>query len=555
MAESAPKGREFCTVQVPRDVLEAAEKTFTARFGLTEQTLEISDVLQRMLNWVSERPGTWQCDHCHSDIASAADGAMQWRFNHATGVVDHIEIVHDRCARQSGTPSRPKLQVIGGSGPRSLPQEDTHKTWTVMPLTHLTDDDGLVQLLDFMLAERLPRDSALAILQRLHVRSFEAATPYLAKALQEKRFHHNLSEGLYWQGDLQEALRDAPTAPGVREPVTGAISSLGAQSLSTFIAASKVPNAEQLAKVGEALAMAGVRLSNAISRALLPAIGGDGRLSEDWTEPGKYMDALAQTIYSEALSTCPAVAGVLSEERESPEPCPGHEPAPFLVVLDPLDGSDNIAFGATVGTVFGVLPRRRVGIPLPEEYLRPASELALSGYMVLGQPLQLVIELAGSVAIFAFDPHAEAFTLRATDYKMPDNCGTVSVNEANAAYWDDGFQRAMAAVHARNSGGSRFFVSRFSGAMVADIHRIMMTGGFFAVPGDARRQDGKLRLVYECNPMSRIIAAAGGLAYNNQSRLDSQNAPAPTDVHQRSPFYAGSREVVLEVMSHVGRAK
>ena len=527
------------TVRVPDDLLTAACQSFAARFGLPENTAHPDDLMQKILGWVAERPAQWRCDKCEKAITSAADGGMQWRFDHATGAVDCVEIVHDSCARITEAPSRPMLRVVGAAD--SNPSEDNGtKAWTVLPLAHLTDDDGLVQLLDYMIAERLPRDKMLPILQRLHVRDFDNATPYIAKALQEERFKHNLSEGLYWQGDLQEALRAAPAAPVKTIDAKVDIAS-GPRTLSGHIQASKVADADALADIVQTLATAGARLAHLIARVPLDAQGLHIADADEPERLSKRLDRIAHSLFAEGLAQCEAVAAVLSEEQEEPVLYPGHEPAPFLVALDPLDGSDNADFGATTGAIFAILPRRRVGIPTNDEFLLPASDLVVSGYMIFGQPIQLVIELAGSVSIFVYDADEECFILCGSDHKMPDRCATLSVNDANRSFWSDDITAAVTSIYQLNAGNDRQFVSRFSGAMVADIHRILLTGGVFAVPGDSRRPDGKLRQIYECNPISRIVQAAGGMACADTSGFEDLH---PKHLHAKSPFFAGTPALI-----------
>lgn len=534
MAESKKDQAKQRKLRVPNDLLAAAVQNFSARFGLEDKAVNADDMLLNVLEWVAQRPGCWLCDKCQNDIPNAASGRMQWRFDHATGAVDNIEIVHTACARSPDTPERPMLRLVGQNDPHST-QDDGNKAWTVLPLAHLTDDDGLVQLLDFMCADRLPRHKILPILQRLHVRDFDNAAPYLLEAMQEERFKPNLSEGLYWQGDLQEALRAAPDAP-MNAPSDLVQTPSGPRTISAYIHAQKPSNAEALVEIVNKLAIAGVQLARNIACAPLDMHASQSLPAGHPEMLADRLDKVAHGLFLQALVQCTSVAGLLSEEEDEPVLFAGHEPAKFLVALDPLDGSDNSNYGATTGAIFGILPRRRVGIPTEKEFLRPAAELALSGYIMFGHPLQLVIELEGAVAIFAYDMDEDSFIMTSGNHMMPDDCHTLSVNDANSVYWSDDFRTAISTVHQLNGEGNRKFVSRFSGAMVADVHRVLLTGGVFAVPGDTRRPNGKLRHIYECNPISRIILAAGGFAFGVDAGFQNLH---PKQLHAKTPFIVG----------------
>jgi fructose-1,6-bisphosphatase I len=540
MSDQPENGNEVRIIRVPESSFSAACEAYAARFGLSEEALYSDDIMMQLLRWVTERPAAWRCDHCREPIANAAEGGFQWRFFHATGAVDNVQIVHNGCARQSQEPRKPMLQVVGAETLNPDHGVDTKKVWTVLPLHHLTDDDGLVQLLDIMLANRLPQETMLAILQRLHVRNFDRAGPYLAGAMRDKRFNHNLSNGLYWQGDLEEALRSAPESGEELVPKTAEVAA-GECSLSEHVLGSDVPRKEALAELLDAVALAGVEVAARTARAPLDfSRFYDGPMGGSDTAAER-MDSIANAIFIETLRKCAPVAALVSEEVEAPVPFPGNEPAPFLVALDPLDGSDNTNFGMITGAIFAVLPRHRVGIPEAEEFLRPASDLVVSGYMIFGSAVQLVLELCGSVAIFAYDSEQNVFVRRKAAHRMPETVATLSVNEANSAYWPQGFTEAMTHLHAMNAGEDRQFISRFSGAMVADIHRILMTGGIFAVPGDTRRPEGKLRQIYECNPISRIFKAAGGAASAGTVEITNLS---PCDLHQRSPFFVGTPSAI-----------
>lgn len=209
--------------------------------------------------------------------------------------------------------------------------------------------------------------------------------------------------------------------------------------------------------------------------------------------------------------------------------------------MDPLDGSSNIDVNVSVGTIFSVYRRvTPIGTPVTkEDFLQPGNKQVAAGYIIYGTSTMLVYTTGHGVNGFTLNPALGSWYLSHPDMKFPENGRIYSINEGNYVHFPDGVKKYIK--YCQEEEEDRPYTSRYIGSMVSDIHRNMIKGGIFIYPKSSKAFNGKLRLLYECNPMAYIIEQAGGKASDGFSRImDIQ----PTELHQRAPFFAGSKNMV-----------
>jgi len=257
------------------------------------------------------------------------------------------------------------------------------------------------------------------------------------------------------------------------------------------------------------------------------------------------LDVIANEILLRTLGGREGVAIVASEENEEPvilRDDPNGERR-YCVLFDPLDGSSNLDVCGGVGTIFSILRHDRRARDAHGSLLQSGAQQVAAGYVLYGSSTVLVLTLGNGVDMFVLDPEVGAYMRVERGIRMPAASRSYSVNEGNRRSFPDGYQRYLD--WAQGNGYS----SRYIGSMVADVHRILLKGGVFMYPPTAKAPNGKLRLMYEANPMAMLIEQAGGtaLAAPGQRILDVQ----PEDIHQRTPVILGSAEEVERVASHL----
>jgi fructose-1,6-bisphosphatase I len=249
-------------------------------------------------------------------------------------------------------------------------------------------------------------------------------------------------------------------------------------------------------------------------------------------EQQQKLDVYANQALMDCLGTRDSVAALVSEEDEHPLTLDRSvDTGKYIIVFDPLDGSSNIDVNVNVGTIFSVHKRLTWG-SLKESVLQPGTKQVAAGYVLYGPSTVLVYTTGDGVHSFTLDPTIGAFVLSQENMKMPEKGGYYSVNEANVATWPAGYEEYIAGM--REEGYS----ARYIGSLVADFHRTLLKGGVFLYPPNKNKAGGKLRLLYEANPLSFIAEQAGGMASNGTGRVLDM---APTEIHQRTPFVVGSK--------------
>jgi fructose-1,6-bisphosphatase I len=279
-------------------------------------------------------------------------------------------------------------------------------------------------------------------------------------------------------------------------------------------------------------------LSGELSRMQADKAGGDFQ-----TE----LDVLANTRLVDALRSAP-VAAVASEELDVPVAlAPG---APIVVALDPLDGSSNIDTNVSIGTIFSLLPSPPNGSGEPAAFLRNGHEQVAAGYVLYGPQTALVLTLGAGTDIFTLDPASGVFVLTKPQVQIPPVSNEFAINASNARHWSKEVRQWFDDCIAGNEGPrARNFNMRWIASMVAEAHRILMRGGVYAYPGDAREgyRSGRLRLVYEANPIAFLMEQAGGAASTGVERILDR---VPRMLHERVPLIFGSREEVARLERH-----
>ena len=293
------------------------------------------------------------------------------------------------------------------------------------------------------------------------------------------------------------------------------------------------------------IALAAKRVNVEVNKAGLEDILGETGKSNIQGEGVKQLDELANAEFMAVLRRGISCAGITSEELDDfvcfdEELC---NQSKYVVVLDPLDGSSNIDVNISIGTIFGVYRRKsEKGVPCQkEDFLQRGEKLVAAGYIIYGSSTMLVYATRRGVNGFTLDPAIGEFTISHPDIKCPVSGNIYSVNQGNfygysekvKQYIDDCQQKP------KSEGGP--YTQRYTGSMAADMHRNLLKGGIFLYPATAEYVEGKLRLVYECNPFAFILEMAGGKATNgNKNILEIQ----PETLHQRTPFFAGSCDMM-----------
>lgn len=258
----------------------------------------------------------------------------------------------------------------------------------------------------------------------------------------------------------------------------------------------------------------------------------------------KKLDVLSDELFVNMLRSSYTTCVLASEEDEHVIIIDEAKRGKYIVCFDPLDGSSNIDCLVSIGSIFGIWKKENADTePGLADALQPGNKMVCSGYALYGSACMIVLATESGVNGFMLDPSIGEFILTAPDMKIKPRGNIYSINEGYAASWDEATKEYVNSKKYPKSG--KPYGSRYVGSMVADVHRTLVYGGIFMYPATKDAPNGKLRLMYECNPMAYIIEKAGGLATTGKMRvLDVE----PTSIHQRVPFFVGSKEDVQEVL-------
>lgn len=290
-------------------------------------------------------------------------------------------------------------------------------------------------------------------------------------------------------------------------------------------------------------------ISREVNKAGLAEILGEAGKENVQGEDVKKLDVIANDLMIDCLSKGGECCAIASEEDEEiiHINTPQAKEAKYVVMMDPLDGSGNIDVNVSIGTIFSIFQRvTPVGTPAShEDFLQEGNKCLASGYMIYGTSTMLVYTTGNGVNGFTLDPSIGEFCLSHPKITIPAKGKIYSVNEGNKADFPKGLNNYIEWCQQIDKDTNRPYSSRYIGSMVADLHRNLLKGGIFIYPQTTKKPNGKLRLLYECNPMAYIVEQAGGRATNGFGKriLDLK----PTELHQRTPILIGSEEMVLQL--------
>jgi len=299
----------------------------------------------------------------------------------------------------------------------------------------------------------------------------------------------------------------------------------------------------------EVVARACKSISHAVNKGALGGVLGTASTENVQGEVQKKLDIIANEVLIEANEWGGHLAAMASEEMDSIYAVPNRYPqGEYLLLFDPLDGSSNIDVNVSIGTIFSVLKKPEGHVAVQEaDFLQAGSSQVAAGYCVYGPQTTLVMTVGDGVAMFTLDREQGSFVLTQEHVQIPADTKEFAINMSNMRHWDEPVKHYIDECLAGKSGPrGKDFTMRWVASMVADVHRILTRGGVFMYPWDKREPDkpGKLRLMYEANPMSWLVEQAGGAATNGEQRiLDIQ----PTQLHQRVSVFLGSRNEVDHV--------
>lgn len=323
------------------------------------------------------------------------------------------------------------------------------------------------------------------------------------------------------------------------------------RTLGEFIVAKQhdFPHASgELSSLIGSIKLAAKIVNREINKAGLVDITGASGEENIQGEQQQKLDLYANDKFKAALENRGQVCGVASEEEDEAVAFNKalNKDAKYVVLMDPLDGSSNIDVNVSVGTIFSIYRRiSPIGTPPTEEdFLQPGSQQVAAGYIIYGSSTMLVYSTGNGVHGFTYDPSLGVFCLSHEDMKIPQDGNIYSINEGNYIRFPEGIKQYLKYCQEICPEDNRPYTSRYIGSLVADFHRNLLKGGIYLYPSTQAYPNGKLRLLYECNPMAMLIEEAGGKATDGETRILDLK---PIELHQRVPFFVGSTNMVDKV--------
>src|SRR6476660_2315341 len=302
----------------------------------------------------------------------------------------------------------------------------------------------------------------------------------------------------------------------------------------------------------EVVARACKTIAVAVGKGALGGVLGDAGTGNVQGEAQKKLDVIANDVLLEANAWGGHLAACASEEMDDPFPIPDAYPrGNYLLLFDPLDGSSNIDVNVSVGTIFSVLdcPGDAACVDT-QSFLQPGTAQVAAGYCIYGPSTMLVLTIGHGTHAFTLDREQGSFVLTRRDMRIPEETKEFAINMSNQRHWEAPMQDYVRDLLAGSTGPrGKDFNMRWIASMVADVHRILTRGGIFIYPWDRKDPSkvGKLRLMYDANPMSLLIEQAGGASSNGRMRMMEV---VPTQLHQRVPVFLGSREEVAKATEY-----
>ncbi|ENU40459.1 class 1 fructose-bisphosphatase [Acinetobacter johnsonii] len=297
----------------------------------------------------------------------------------------------------------------------------------------------------------------------------------------------------------------------------------------------------ELAQVISTIAATCQTIDQALQKGALAGVLGSAQHENVQGEEQKKLDVISNDYLIDALKVHPQVGGLASEELD--EFTPAQENGKYLVLFDPLDGSSNIDINMCVGTIFSILPAKNA-VTQAEDFMQAGNQQVAAGYVLYGPSTMLALTVGAGTVFFTFDPETQQFLLTSENIQVAVDTKEYAINSSNQRHWENPVKRYIEELLAGKTGPrEKDFNMRWVACMVGDIHRILCRSGIFMYPYDLKdpKKAGRLRLMYEANPMSMLIEQAGGASTTGRVRiLDIE----PTDLHQRVPVIIGSKNEV-----------
>ncbi len=303
----------------------------------------------------------------------------------------------------------------------------------------------------------------------------------------------------------------------------------------------------ELSSLLNSIRLAAKVVNHEVNKAGLVDIIGAANNKNIQGEQQQKLDVFANKVFIKALINREIVCGIASEEEDSFINIVGKNKKndnKYIVLMDPLDGSSNIDVNVSVGTIFSIYRRvSPIGKPVTkEDFLQPGTAQIAAGYVIYGTSTMLVYTTGHGVNGFTLNPALGVFYLSHPDMRFPGNPKIYSVNEGNYRNFPKGIKKFIK--YCQEEEKDRPYTSRYIGSLVSDFHRNMIKGGVYMYPDSSRYPNGKLRLLYECNPIAFLAEQAGGKASNGKKRIMEIK---PTELHQRVPFYVGNKCMVNKI--------
>ena len=306
----------------------------------------------------------------------------------------------------------------------------------------------------------------------------------------------------------------------------------------------------QLRLLIEVVARACKRIAISVNKGALGDVLGTAGTENVQGEVQKKLDVIANEVLIEANEWGGHLAGMASEEMDDMHAVPNRYPqGEYLLLFDPLDGSSNIDVNVSIGTIFSVL-KHQGGEVTNNSFLQRGTEQVCAGYCVYGPQTTLVLTVGNGVAMFTLDREQGSWVLTQDGVKIPEDTKEFAINMSNMRHWAPPVKRYIdECLQGKEGTRGKDFNMRWVASMVADVHRILTRGGIFMYPWDKREPDkpGKLRLMYEANPMSFLVEQAGGMATNGTQRILELQ---PTKLHERVSVMLGSKNEVERVTAY-----
>lgn len=300
----------------------------------------------------------------------------------------------------------------------------------------------------------------------------------------------------------------------------------------------------ELSRLINSIRLAAKVVNHEVNKAGLVDILGAAGDTNIQGEDQQKLDVYANTIFMETLTNREIVCGIASEEEDDFVTISGNDESndnKYVVLIDPLDGSSNVDVNVSVGTIFSIYRRAtKSGTPVKlEDFLQEGNNQVAAGYIVYGTSTMLVFTTGHGVNGFTLNPAIGTFYLSHPDMTFPEDGTIYSINEGNYVHFPQGVKDYLK--YCQMEEGDRPYTSRYIGSLVSDFHRNMIKGGIYLYPTSSKSPKGKLRLLYECNPMAFLAEQAGGRASDGYMRIMDIK---PTELHQRVPFFCGSVNMV-----------